>query len=247
MIPVKDSPEIPTQVRKVFDPFLKELTAVHKDNMVSVFLYGSAAGKNFVPGVSDINSVLVLRTVSLEALQKTLQPVARARRRRIQAPLIMTQEHIRSSLDVFPIEFLDMKEQYAVVYGEDVLKDIVIQDTHVRLFCEQQIKGRLIRIRQAYLEVGSKRRGVEALLKESLGSLFPVFRALIRWKGLSVPTRKEEVLKQLHEIFGVGTDTMSKIWKDRQNDERIDGRDVREIFGMYIKEVESLAQMVDKL
>ncbi len=124
---------------------------------------------------------------------------------------------------------------------------IVIQGEHVRLFCEQQVKGKLIRIRQAYLEVGLKRRGVEALLKESLGSLFPVFRALVRLKGMPVPADKAEVLKMLQGAFDVDLSALAEIWNDKRNDERIAGKDVRDVFAKYIQQLEALAQAVDRL
>jgi len=247
MVEIKNVPGVPDEVRRIFDPFLKEFIAQHKDNVVSVFLYGSAAGPDFIPGVSDINSVAVVKTISLDLLQKSLRLVASGKRKRIQAPLILTLEHIRLSLDVFPIEFLDMKDHYAVLYGRDVLQEISVESGHVRLFCEQQLKGRLIRIRQAYLEVGLKRRGIEALLKESLGSLFPVFRALIRMKGIPVPVDKAEILKVLQESHEIDLSAMAAIWKDKRNDERIAGRDVREVFGTYIEQLETLAQTVDRL
>jgi len=38
----------------------------------------------------------------------------------------MTEEYIAKSKDVFPIEFLDMQENYAVIYGKDVLKKCLL-------------------------------------------------------------------------------------------------------------------------
>ena len=47
--------------------------------------------------------------------------------------------------------------------------------------------------------------------------------------------------------FGTGSAAMTLIWKDKKNDERISGRDVNEVFGQYIQELEALARAVDQL
>lgn len=247
MVEFRNTEGLPQRVQKVFIPFIQKLINLHEDRIVSVFLYGSATGKDFVERDSDINSVVVVRNIDLGMLEKSLKLVASVQTKRIVAPLILTGEHIRSSQDVFPIEFSDMKENYTVVYGEDVLKGLVIEQEHTRLFCEQQIKGKLIRIRQSYLEVGMRKSGIEQLLKVSLGSLVPVFRALLRLKGAEVPNDKGRVFEDLGKAFGVKTDVMSEIWKDQSDDERVGGRDVREALGRYIDQLEKLAEAVDRL
>jgi len=238
---------LPVEVQRHLPAFLCDLAALYQDQIVSVAVYGSAAGQNFIPGVSDINTLIVVREISADLLQKSLRPVARARRRRIAAPLILTRRHILSSLDVFPIEFLDMKERHVLIYGEDLLSELEIRAEHARLFCEQQIKGRLIRIRQAYLEAGLKRKGIEALLKDSLASLFPVFRRMVLLKGADAPDDKAALLQTLGDVFSVDTAEMVAIWRDRRNDERIAGRDVREVFSRYIIQLEALATIADRL
>lgn len=238
---------LPAEVQKHLIPCIRDLSVIDQDQMISVAVYGSAAGQNFIPGVSDINTLIVVREVSADFLKKSLRPIMRARRRRIAAPLILTREHIVSSLDVFPIEFLDMKERHVLIYGEDLLSGLEIRGEHTRLFCEQQIKGTLIRIRQTYLEVGLRKKGIEALLKDSLSSLFPVFRRMVILKGAVAPDDKETLLQTLGEVFQINPDDMVAIWKDRRNDERIAGEDVREVFGRYIARLEDLAKIADQL
>lgn len=238
---------IPKEVRDAYAPFLTQMIDLHGDNLISVFIYGSATGTNFIPKSSDINSVIVVKEISRDTLQKSLKPIAAVKRRRIEAPLILTRDHIQSSLDVFPIEFSDMKKNYVVVYGDDPLSEICIQGEHIRLFCEQQIKGKLIRIRQAYLEVGLRRRGIEMLMRESLNALMPVLRSLLRLKGAAVPADKGLLLTEIGTVFGMNVDVMSAIWNETKNNERVGGRSAREAFGDYIRRLEQLAEAVDQL
>jgi len=247
MSELKNTSSLPAEVQSIFIPFLSRLIKAIEEDILSVFIYGSASGENFIPKVSDINSAIVLRTAGLELLEKILKITMTIHNKRIIAPLVLTKQHISSSLDVFPIEFLEMKDNYVVLFGEDPLESIVVETHHARLFCEQQLKGKLIRIRQGYLESRDKKSVIEILLKDSLNTLIPVFRTILRLKSIKPPVDKGEVLNVMGKTFDVKTDAMALIWKDKKNDETISGRDVKDVFGRYIQELEDLASKVDQL
>ena len=235
------------EVQKKFIPYLKAISDIHGDNLISVYIYGSAAGENYIPKVSDINSVFVFKDLKFSIFKSSLKVVSSGIFKKIAAPLFLTKDYIDSSLDVFPIEFLDMKENHILLYGEDVLSGLEIKGEHIRLFCEQQIKGKLIRIRQAYLEIGLKKKGLEALLKESLSSLIPIFRNLIRLKGKQPPINKTEIIRQLCQMFGLEENVFLPIYKDSTNDEKIANQEIVVFLERYLSQIGKLAGMVDKL
>lgn len=239
--------EVRLEVRKKISPYLRKLIDIHKDNIVSVNLYGSAAGKDFSAKTSDVNLLVVLRKLELEDLKKSLKLVNEGIHKKISAPLFLTLRHIETSQDVFPMEFLEMKENYICIYGEDVLEGLEVTRDNIRLFCEEQIKGKLIRLRQAYLEIGLRKRGIEALMKESMYALMPVFRNLIRINGLAPPICKEAVLTALAKDFDLDKDVFIAILKDERDDEKIAGHDVEVYFAKYLAQIQKLAIAVDKL
>lgn len=236
-----------SEVKKKFSPYLKTMFDIHGDNLISVFVYGSAAGENYIPKVSDINSVFVFKDLKFPIFKSSLNVISKGIFKKIAAPLFLTKGYINASLDVFPIEFLDMKENHILLYGEDVLSGLEIKGEHIRLFCEQQIKGKLIRIRQAYLEVGLKKKGLEVLLKESLNSLIPIFRNLIRLKGEQPSVNKTEIIRQLCQMFELDENVFLPIHKDSANDEKIANQEVAVFLEKYLSQIEKLADMVDKL
>jgi len=239
--------QLPHEVQNKFIPYLKTLLDLHKDHLISVFIYGSATGKNYIPKVSDINSVFVFKDLAFASLTASLKTVSKGISKKIAAPLFLTEKHIETSLDVFPIEFLDMKENHILLYGKDILLDLEIKEEHIRLFCEQQIKGKLIRIRQAYLEVGLKKKGMEALLKESLNSLIPVFRNLIRLNGKTPPVEKSEIIRELCQEFELEENVFLPIYKDTSNDEKIANQEVVVFIEKYLEEIRKLGLRVDQL
>jgi len=229
------------------EPYLKRLLQIHKENMLSIVLYGSATGKDFTPKQSDINLLVVFNELGFRQLDDSLKLISSGIQKKIAAPLFLSRTHIDTSKDVFPIEFLEIKENHILLYGRDLFSDMKIGQAHIRLFCEQQIKGKLIRLRQAYLEVGLKKKGIEALMKESLYGFMPIFRALLRLKGVLPPVEKEEILTRLTEAFSLERDTLIAIVRDKKNDEKIAGQDIDVYFKRYIDEIKKLAIAVDKL
>ena len=149
--------------------------------------------------------------------------------------------HIETSKDTFPIEFIEIKENNILVYGRDVFGGLNIDEANLRLFCKREIEGKLIRIRQAYLEIGLKKKGVEALMKKSLNSLIPVFRALLRQKTKKPSVDKEQILIEFCNYYGLSKDVFIAILRDRMNDEKIKGENVEVFFEKYLKEIEKIS------
>ncbi len=191
--------------------------------------------------------MVILERLGLSELQKSLKLVSKGINKKITAPLFLTRKHMQTSTDVFPIEFLEMKERHLLLYGEDLLSSLEIDPANLRLFCEEQIRGKLIRIRQAYLEIGLKRKGIEALLKESLSALTPVFRNLLRLKGKTPPLERAQIYRQLAEEFALDSDVFLAILRDTENDEKIGAQDVEVFLERYIAQIQKLAFAVDQL
>ena len=235
------------EVKKIYLPYLNELILTNGINLVSVFIYGSATNDNFNPKHSDINNCVVLQQVDVASLRSNLKIVQKGKAKRITAPLFITEEHINTSLDVFPIEFLDMKENHILLYGKDVLSNLDIKGEHIRLFCEQQIKGKLIRIRQAFLEIGSKKEGASVLLKESLTSLIPIFRNVIRLKKEEPPVDKTEIIKKMCSLCMLDDTVMLEIHEDQSHNDKINSRDAVVYLDKYLRQLQRIARVVDVL
>ena len=238
---------LPQQVKKIVEPYSRDMINLHGDNLETIIVYGSSTGKDFIPGKSNINLLLVFKDLELTSLKMSLKLVAKGRKKRIIAPLFLTERHIETSTDVFPTEFLEMKENHITIYGQDILEDLEIRKDNIRLQCEQQLKGKLIRLRQAYLEIGLRRKGVEALLIESLTSLIPTFRNMLRLTGKEVPLGKEEVINRVSSEFDVDGQVFLSVLRDKRGDEKIAGIEADEFLGKYLEEIRKLAIAVDEL
>ena len=243
----KNLERVPSQVKKKFVPFLRKFFEACPRGIHSVAIYGSATGINYIPGKSDINSVIIMDQVGWDLWRQVLRVTAEGIKQRITAPLLLTKEYIQSSLDTFPIEFLDIKENHVSVYGEDYFSGLSIESRNLRIFCEYQMKGKLIRIRQAYLEEGLKDKMLGALMTESLSSLIPVFRNLIRIKGQTADIDKIKIIIQVCSIFHLDPGVFLSIHKQRTLQQRMSLRQTQELMEMYIRQLEQLITAVDHL
>jgi hypothetical protein len=247
MSKLKNLEKLPGGVRKKISPYMEGLLKAHGENIISIFIYGSAASGDFIPGVSGINSAVVFNDLKFEQLKKSLHQVGSGIRKQIVAPLFITREYIKTSCDTFPLEFLEMKENHLIIYGKDLLQDLEVRTDHIRFVCEEQLKGKLIRIRQAYLEIGLRKKGMEALVKESLDSLFPVFKGLLRLKGVAPPSKKEEAARLLTKTFGINGDVFIAVLQDKEIDEKIGSEDMESFLEKYIEQIRQLTYIADQL
>lgn len=232
--------KLPANVQRDFGSFAEKILALFPDRVLAVAITGEATGSDYDPKTSEITSVFIFDEIDFQVFHKTLKMVDEASRKGITAPLFLSQQYLLSSLDVFPVEFLDIKENHVLIYGQDMFSSLDIHTEHLRLFCEQQVKGRLIRIRQAYLEVGLRPEAVSAMLKDSLSSLIPIFRNLIRLKGQAPRVDKKQIIDQLANHYDIDATVLLRINEGNK-------QDIADACDKYMTELQKLARQVDQL
>ena len=104
----------------------------------------------------------------------------------------------------------------------------------IRLLCEQQVKGKLLRLRQAYLDIGSNSSILKNLLSSALSDLIPIFRQLIILKGQKPREQKEEMLKSLASIFSLDQEPFLAVYHDKSKKNVISPRQVKSILKIFL-------------
>src|ERR1700754_3747736 len=84
---------------------------------VGVILYGSAAGNDWVPDRSDLNTVIVLRQAAVAALDKLAPVIASGRRRGFALPVVLDHEQVEHARQLFPMELDDITRQHRLLVG----------------------------------------------------------------------------------------------------------------------------------
>src|SRR5271165_1889709 len=131
--------------------FVEKLKAAAGANLVSVILYGSGAEGEFHLEHSDLNLLCVLRDASFGSLSKIAEVVEWWRGKKHHPPLVLTPGELKTSADVFSIEFVDMKQRHRLLHGEDVLSSLNIPMTLHRAQLEYELREKLFLLRQHLL------------------------------------------------------------------------------------------------
>jgi len=230
-----------------YKPFLDMILEHHQDLIHSVHIVGSALTQDFDPRTSDINSVVVLDKMDLKFLEFLAPLGKKYGRKRIAAPLIMTPEYIDKSLDVFPIEFFNIQQLHLTVFGEDIFIDLNINKSDLRRQCEQELKVKLIGLRQGYISAAGDRKILARSFAESFSGYMPLFKAIILLLGKVPPRNNADILSALEEISGVRTEVFKRVLDQKRKKTRPSLEQLNLVFEDYYAAIEKLGDFTDAL
>lgn len=238
--------KIPKRPEEIFSEITDDFRKVFGDDLLSIILYGSGASGNYVPGKSDLNFLMILSEEGIDDLGRAMKTVARWRKRRVAIPLFMTKSYATLSLDSYPIEFLNMKKNHVLVFGEDILNELSIDPHHLRLQLERELKGKTILLREGFLETEGQVKRIQNLIKVSLTAFISLFNALLYLKGLEIPRQRREVIRAVGEAFSIDADVFLKCADIKEDVGSFSSPDIQAIFRAYLREVKKLSEIVDR-
>ena len=236
---VKLSPRL----EKIINDFVKRLKNIYADELISVVLYGSASSGEYVPRHSNVNLAVILKDAGLRRLSKVSGLILGLQ---VLNPVFFTEDHIKRSVDVFPIEFLDMKENHILIYGIDFLKGINIDTKNLRFQCEQELKSKIVNLKRAYLK-SSGREALQQLLLTNFTSAVHILRNVIRLKGHKPAYEKEEILNQVSRELDMDMIIFAKIWKLKREKPRLSYEELENLFFAFADDLEKIAESIDRL
>ena len=196
-------PEIQDTVRETLRPYLAQVQKLFGSALEAVILYGSAAGGEYVPGKSNINLLVLLTKQDAELLKQYAALHKRWQKEQIVVPLFLTASELKPSLELFPLEYLEIQEQHVLLAGRDPFPELRIDGRNLRLQCEQELRGNLLRLRQRFVEGGASTEAITILLPLSLTALMPCLRGLLRAKDRQVERSADRVLQTVEKEFGI--------------------------------------------
>src|SRR5579863_9762852 len=125
-------------MESALEQIVERLKTALGGHLVSVVLYGSAATGDLQKGYSDLNVLCVLSEITPRELA-CVAPVFRWwRGLGNPAPLLLTRREFATSTDCFAIEFHDIRDQHRVLYGEDVIQELQVDDSFYRAQVEHE-------------------------------------------------------------------------------------------------------------
>ena len=239
--------KIPGRPEEIFQAIVKDYQTIFGADLLSIILYGSAARGEYIPKKSDINFLVLLSENGIDSLSKAFTVVSRWHKSRVNTPLFLTKNYIQASLDVFPIEFLNLKSHYQVIYGEDVLQDLAVEKKFLRLQCEREIKGKLLQLRQQFLGTKGNKREIENLLARSAPTFYSIFRALLFLQDKAIPSGSKELLSLITQETGLNSSLLLDILKIKEGSKKLTTVEAVSFMEKYIEHIKKLSAVIDEM
>jgi hypothetical protein len=237
---------IPAQIQKTIEPFFLDILSHCKEDIISMYVIGSAVTNDFHPKNSDINTLLVVKEIKIPFFDFISTLGKRYGKKRVRAPLVMTKNYICRSLEVFPLEFLEMKLINQLAYGDDVLKDIKIEKADIRLQCERELKGKLENLCLYYIKAMGNKATLMDVFVGSLPDYFPAFRGILFLHNQKIPREKGDVLYALEEHLNIDVSVFKKLLELKSRNVYPPLEVLKEIFKNLYHTLDILARNVDE-
>ena len=243
----KNQEHLPAQLKDKISAQAGRFREALGGNLLSIAVYGSALGTNFIPGKSNINLLLILEHIDVAVLKSCLKLVEKGQKENFVAPLMFTPQHIDSSLDVFPIEFSEISDNHLTIYGEELLENLKIEKKHLRLQCEREIKGKLIHLRQGYLESSLRGNSLKMLLENSLRAVLPLLRAALRLRDVAPPVEHGALLESVCRHFPLDGKLFSQLLRLKEQKKSPPQQELESLLANYLIQLQKLAQLLDRM
>jgi hypothetical protein len=239
---------VPKNPEAVFDPFAQEMTKCLGDDLLCLTVYGSAASGDYIYGCSNINMALVLKTVTASHLKQIAVPIERWMGRGFAPPMIFSKSDLTRSLDVFPVLFMEIRDNHKILAGTDLFAGIEVDKSLLRIQVENQLKTKLTEARSEFFVSGESLKTFENMLARSFNSIIPLLRGLLYLKGVGPSLRKEVVVAMAEEKFGLETGVLSDALRHKMGVLRLsDKHYLLAFFERYLAALEKLADIADSI
>jgi len=179
-----------------------------------------------------------------------LAPVARAwTKSGHPAPLILTEREWRESADAFPIEYEDMREAHRLLAGRDPWPGIRVERDQLRRQLEQELMGKLVRLRQAYAALWAEPKRLAGVIVGSAPGFFTMLRALLRLAGQPVPAGPEMLVGAAATLIGFTAGDLAPLVRHAAGGPalRLEGKASDPVVAAYLAAVARTAEFVNQL
>jgi len=229
------------------DEFISELKKCFGERLLSVTVFGSNANREKCMIKSNVDLMLIFDKFSGEDLQKITPFIKKWIKAKNPYPIMMGVEEFFSSKDVYALEYSDIKWNYEVVYGQDLVANIPVMASDLRFQAEREVKALLMKLRGFYVQYGNSSKSMREALVRTIKSTLVVFRAVLRLKGVQPSVYKKDLIYQVCEVINIDVDLYQTLLAEKEKRSRIKGTDLNNVYIATVNQLSSLLMQIDKI
>lgn len=235
---------LPDETQRLLHAYVKDVKALFGQALEGVLLYGSAVRGEFLLGRSNLNMLLLVSCYD-QTLLKGYSAIHRKwNKEQIVAPLFLTEEELRSSSSVFPLEYLEIQEQHRVLGGRDPFVGFRVETTQLLAEVRQGLTGSLLRLRQRYVEGNATDEAALILVPLSITSLLPLLRGIQRMLGRSVLYQSDALIKDVADVLAVESQGLQDALLLKRGQITPGPKEIPRLFERYLQVVGAITSKV---
>ena len=238
---------LPGDTQKLLKTYVKEVKGVFGEQLEGMLLYGSAVRGEFLPGRSNLNILLLVPSYDSVILKQYSAVHRRWSKEQIVVPLFLTEEELRFSATVFPLEFLEIQEQHRVLGGRDPFIGFHVKTDRLREAVVQGLMSHLLRLRQRYVEGSGGAEATTILLPLSITSTLPLLRGVQRLLGRPVLSHSDAMIKDVAEQLTLDLQGLLDVLLLKRGQISPGSHEIPRLFDRYLQAVTLLTRTVEQL
>jgi len=219
----------PVEEEQEEDGKMEEIKKVLGENLISVIKYTVGTEEKFLFIVNEL-SIKILEQIKPHFTKDYL---------------FLTQKELKDGLDVFPLEFLNIKNNYELIHGKDTMANLEFDNNNIRRELEFEFRSKLIYLREQYLASTSKAEQKELILS-ALPTLAPILTGLLLLKNAKKPGSLDEVFDLIKQEYDENMAIFKKIEKLKNKEIKFKTDEIKEYINGLIVVLTNLSEKLDK-
>jgi hypothetical protein len=238
---------LPDDTQNLLQAYVKDVKGRLGDQLEGMLLYGSAVRGEFLPGRSNLNILLLVSSYDSALLKQYGSLHRQWSKEQIVVPLFLTEEELRTSAAVFPLEFLEIQEQHRVLGGREPFIGFHVKTDRLREAVVQGLTSHLLRLRQRYVEGGGSDDATMIVLPLSITSTLPLLRGVQRLLGRPVLSQSDAVIKDVAEQLTLNLQGLLDALLLKRGQISPGPHEVPRLFDRYLQAATELTRAVERL
>jgi hypothetical protein len=200
---------LPPAVVRGIAGYAETVAALCGGRLESLCLFGAALTRDWQPG-RPIHQVMVLTQDDLDLIGRLGALAPGAVKLGLAAPLLVSSALIRTSLDTFPLEWLEIATSHALLLGRDPFQGLAFAREHVRLQCERECAVLCISLRQRLLRGAA---GIDLPLTDLAEHALRVLGGMLYLAHQRCPAAPGAIVEEAGRLVGGDLAPVMRAWR----------------------------------
>lgn len=217
------------------------------EELRSVVVFGSLPRGESIPGVSDLNILVLLESMTTRVMARTAPVLQQWIRSGNTPPYVYSTEEWAGMQDTFAIEIADMNDARDVLWGTDPIDVETLSFEGLRRQTEREIRDTLLQLRLRLMVAASGPYDVGALLMAGIPSFTAYMRSALRLADDAPSLDTRDVIESAAKLINADPSPMLTCFDARRTTHRLATSLNEPLVDNYMLFVDTLLMHVDRL